>query len=87
MDYPRAEVRYLPQMVGAVEATCDVAQRIIGRLKEGAAAEGPPLSALQSANTLKDIGVILRRLVKIILDQLFPKAWSRLRNVPIAPIQ
>jgi DNA topoisomerase-3 len=30
-------------MVGAIDAVCDVAQRIIGRLKEGAAAGGPPL--------------------------------------------
>src|ERR1035441_7386735 len=31
------------EMVGAIEAVCDVAQRIIGKLKEGAAAGGPPL--------------------------------------------
>ena len=31
------------EMVGAIDAVCDVAQRIIGKLKEGAAAEGPPL--------------------------------------------
>jgi DNA topoisomerase III len=30
-------------MVGAIDAVCDVAQRIIGKLKEGAAAGGPPL--------------------------------------------
>ena len=31
------------EMVGAIDAVCDVAQRIIGKLKEGAAAGGPPL--------------------------------------------
>jgi DNA topoisomerase-3 len=30
-------------MVGAIDAVCDVAQRIIGKLKDGASAEGPPL--------------------------------------------
>ena len=29
------------EMVGAIDAVCDVAERIIGRLKEGAAAAGP----------------------------------------------
>jgi DNA topoisomerase-3 len=31
------------EMVGAIDAVCDVAQRIIGKLTEGAAAGGPPL--------------------------------------------
>ena len=31
------------EMVGAIDAVCDVAQRIISKLKEGAAAGGPPL--------------------------------------------
>jgi DNA topoisomerase-3 len=31
------------EMVGAIDAVCDVAQRIIGKLKEVAAAPGPPL--------------------------------------------
>jgi DNA topoisomerase III len=31
------------EMVGAVDAVCDVAQRIIGKLVEGAALGGPPL--------------------------------------------
>jgi DNA topoisomerase-3 len=31
------------EMVGAIDAMCDVAQRIIGKLKQGAAAGGPPL--------------------------------------------
>src|SRR5450432_1197048 len=31
------------EMVGAIDAVCDVAERIIGRLKEGAAAGGTPL--------------------------------------------
>src|ERR1700692_58894 len=30
-------------MVSAIDAVCDVAQRIIGKLKEGAAGGGPPL--------------------------------------------
>ena len=30
-------------MVGAIDAVCDVAERIIGKLKEGGAAGGPPL--------------------------------------------
>jgi DNA topoisomerase-3 len=31
------------EMVGAIDAVCDVAQRIIAKLKDGAAAGGPPL--------------------------------------------
>src|SRR6516164_6057059 len=31
------------EMVGAIDAVCDVAQRIIGKLKEGPSGEGPPL--------------------------------------------
>ena len=31
------------EMVGAIDAVCDVAQRIISKLKDGAAAGGPPL--------------------------------------------
>jgi DNA topoisomerase-3 len=31
------------EMVGAIDAVCDVAERIIGRLKQSAAAGGPPL--------------------------------------------
>jgi DNA topoisomerase III len=31
------------EMVGAIDAVCDVARRIIGKLKDGAAAGGPPL--------------------------------------------
>ncbi len=31
------------EMVGAIDAVCEAAQRIIGKIKEGAAAGGPPL--------------------------------------------
>src|SRR5450756_2814496 len=31
------------EMIGAIDAVCDVAQRIIGKLKEGATLGGPPL--------------------------------------------
>ena len=31
------------EMVGAIDAVCNVAERIIGKLKEGRAAGGPPL--------------------------------------------
>ena len=31
------------EMIGAIDAVCSVAERIIGKLKEGAAAGGPPL--------------------------------------------
>src|SRR6266481_1280030 len=31
------------EMIGAIDAVCDVAQRIIGKLQEGAALGGPPL--------------------------------------------
>ncbi|NNE82543.1 MAG: DNA topoisomerase III [Alphaproteobacteria bacterium] len=31
------------EMVGAIDAVCDAAERIIGKLKEGAGASGPPL--------------------------------------------
>ena len=38
------------EMVGAIDAVCDVAQRIIGKLKEGAAAGGPPLLGASVGN-------------------------------------
>jgi DNA topoisomerase-3 len=31
------------EMIGAIDAVCDVAERIIGKLKDGASAGGPPL--------------------------------------------
>ncbi len=31
------------EMIGAIDAVCDVAQRIIGKLQDGATTEGPPL--------------------------------------------
>ena len=31
------------EMVGAIDAVCEVAERIIGRLKDGASADGPPV--------------------------------------------
>jgi len=38
------------EMVGAIDAVCDVAQRIIGKLKEGATAEGPLLLGASVGN-------------------------------------
>jgi hypothetical protein len=38
------------EMVGAIDAVCDVAQRIIGKLKESAAAGGPPLLGASVGN-------------------------------------
>src|SRR6516225_7635866 len=38
------------EMVGAIDAVCDVAQRIIGKLKEGAAAGGPHLLGAAAGN-------------------------------------
>ncbi len=38
------------EMVGAIDAVCDVAQRIIGKLKQGAAAGGPPLLVAAAGN-------------------------------------
>jgi len=38
------------EMVGAIDAVCDVAQRIIGRLKDGTAAGGPPPNRLASGH-------------------------------------
>ena len=43
------------EMVGAIDAVCDVAQRIIGKLKEGAAAEGPLLLGASSWQQRKRI--------------------------------
>ena len=37
------------EMVGAIDAVCNVAERIIGKLKEGGTVGGPPCLALQSA--------------------------------------
>jgi DNA topoisomerase III len=41
------------EMIGAIDAVCDVAQRIIGKLKESSAAGGPPLLG---AAVGKDLG-------------------------------
>ena len=38
------------EMVGAIDAVCDVAERIIGKLKEGGAAGGPPLLGVAVGN-------------------------------------
>jgi DNA topoisomerase-3 len=38
------------EMVGAIDAVCDVAQRIIGKLKDGAVAEGAPLLGAAAGN-------------------------------------
>ena len=38
------------EMIGAIDAVCDVAKRIIGKLKEGAAAGGPPLLGVAVGN-------------------------------------
>ena len=38
------------EMVGAIDAVCRVADRIIGKLKEGATAGGPPLLAVAIGN-------------------------------------
>jgi DNA topoisomerase-3 len=38
------------QMVGAIDAVCNVAERIIGKLKEGATAVGPPLLGAGAGN-------------------------------------
>jgi DNA topoisomerase-3 len=39
------------EMVGAIDAVCDVAERIIGKLKEGAAAGGTPLLGAAVSNS------------------------------------
>ena len=39
------------EMVGAIDAVCDVAERIIGKLKDGAAAGGPPLPGAAEGNS------------------------------------
>jgi DNA topoisomerase-3 len=41
------------EMVGAIDAVCDVAQRIIGKLKKGAAAGGLPLLGITGASDAK----------------------------------
>ncbi|MFT5489319.1 MAG: DNA topoisomerase-3 [Alphaproteobacteria bacterium] len=41
------------EMMGAIDAVCDVAQRIIGNLKEGNAAGGPPLLGAAIASDAK----------------------------------
>ena len=38
------------EMIGAIDAVCNVAQRIIGKLKDGASAGGPPLLGAASGN-------------------------------------
>ena len=38
------------EMVGAIDAVCNVAERIIGKLKEGGAAGGPPLLGVAVGN-------------------------------------
>jgi hypothetical protein len=46
-------------MVAAIDAVSDVAQRIIGKLKEGAAAGGPPLLGAPVGN-----GAFLSRMLE-----------------------
>jgi DNA topoisomerase III len=43
------------EMVGAIDAVCNVAERIISKLKEGATAGGPPLlgAAVGNASSLR----------------------------------
>ena len=41
------------EMIGAIDAVCDVAQRIIGRLQERAVAGGPPLPGAVTADGSK----------------------------------
>src|SRR6202044_631966 len=38
------------EMVGAIDAVCNVTERIIGKLKEGGAAGGPPLLSVAIGN-------------------------------------
>jgi DNA topoisomerase III len=38
------------EMIGAIDAVCNVAQRIIGKLKDGGAAGGPPLLGAAAGN-------------------------------------
>jgi hypothetical protein len=38
------------ETVGAIDAVCDVAQRIIGKLKDGAVTGGPPLVGVSVGN-------------------------------------
>ena len=42
--------RATQEMVGAIDAVCDVAQRIIGKLKDGTAAGGSPLLGVAVGN-------------------------------------
>jgi DNA topoisomerase-3 len=42
------------EMFGAIDPVCDVAQRVIGKLKEGAA-KGPPLLVASVGNGASDI--------------------------------
>ena len=48
------------EMVGAIDAVCDVAQRIIGKLKDGAAAGGILCLVLQSVTAPRRIRQRLR---------------------------
>ena len=41
-------------MIGAIDAVCDVAQRIIGKLKQGAVAGGPSLLGATGGNGASD---------------------------------
>ena len=43
------------EMVGAIDAVCEVAQRIIDKLTVGAAAEGSPCLVLQSVTASQQI--------------------------------
>ena len=47
------------EMVSAIDAVCNVAERIIGKLKEGATAGGPPLLGATVGN---DHGAFRQRL-------------------------
>ena len=48
------------EMVGAIDAVCDVAERIIGKLKDGAAAGGPPLAWCRSRQRRRSVSANAR---------------------------
>ncbi len=73
------------EMVGAIDAVCDVAQRIIGKLKEGGAGGGPSVLsfALNCAAAARPSTPAMKRFVDSVARQKGIEASSRLHEIRI----
>ena len=73
------------EMVSAIDAVCNVAERIIGKLKEGGAAGGPPLLGATVGNGPETFPPTpaMKRFADGLVRQKGVKPSARLRDVDI----